>query len=55
MRLYEHYRARLAFVRSQESDHPQTTFKLTRDASWAKKYFTPGKPEEKARRAMVES
>jgi phosphatidylserine/phosphatidylglycerophosphate/cardiolipin synthase-like enzyme len=55
MRLYEHYRARLAFVRSQESDHPQTTFKLTRDASWAKKYFTPGRPEEKARRAMVES
>jgi phosphatidylserine/phosphatidylglycerophosphate/cardiolipin synthase-like enzyme len=53
MRLYEHYRARIAFVRSQEAGHAQSTFKLTRDASWAKKYFTPGRPEEKARRAMV--
>jgi phosphatidylserine/phosphatidylglycerophosphate/cardiolipin synthase-like enzyme len=54
MRLYEHYRARLAFVRSREQPHGQTTFKLTPDASWARKYFTPGRPEEKARRAMVD-
>jgi phosphatidylserine/phosphatidylglycerophosphate/cardiolipin synthase-like enzyme len=54
MRLYEHYRARLAFVRSQESDHPQQTFKLTPDASWARKYYTPGRPEEKSRRAMAD-
>jgi phosphatidylserine/phosphatidylglycerophosphate/cardiolipin synthase-like enzyme len=53
MRLYEHYRARLAFVRSREAGAGQTTFKLTPDASWARKYFTPGRPEEKARRAMV--
>jgi phosphatidylserine/phosphatidylglycerophosphate/cardiolipin synthase-like enzyme len=54
MRLYEHYRARLAFVRSREAGPGQATFKLTRDASWARKYFTPGSPEEKARRAMVD-
>src|SRR5262245_2265530 len=47
------YRARLAFVRGQESGQGQSTFKLTRDASWARKYFTSGRPEEKARRAMV--
>jgi len=53
LRLYEHYRARLAFVRAQEQGPAQTTFKLTPNASWAKKYFTPGRPEEKSRRAMV--
>ena len=53
LRLYEHYRARLAFVRAQEQGPAQTTFKLTPNASWAKKYFTPGRPEEKSRRAMI--
>jgi phosphatidylserine/phosphatidylglycerophosphate/cardiolipin synthase-like enzyme len=54
MRLYEHYRARLAFVRSREVGFGQSTFKLTRDAGWARKYFTPGRPEERARRAMAD-
>jgi phosphatidylserine/phosphatidylglycerophosphate/cardiolipin synthase-like enzyme len=50
MRLYEHYRARVQFARRQAGED---TFKLAADNSWAKKYFTPGSPETKARTAMA--
>ncbi|MEH2480432.1 phosphatidylserine/phosphatidylglycerophosphate/cardiolipin synthase-like enzyme [Nitrobacteraceae bacterium AZCC 2146] len=50
-RLYEHYRARAADHRRQ--DGQQGTFTLTKDAKWAKKYFTAGSPEEKSRKAMA--
>jgi PLD-like domain len=52
LRLYEHYRARIAFNRFQAGD--QSTFKLTPDARWARKYYRQGSPEYKARLAMVQ-
>ena len=50
-RLYEHYRARASDERRQQG-HPET-FTLTKDSRWAKKYFVPGSPEEKSRKAMA--
>jgi phosphatidylserine/phosphatidylglycerophosphate/cardiolipin synthase-like enzyme len=51
LRLFEHYRARLAFERRQAGDH--TAFTLTRDSTWTTKYYTPGSAESKARQAMA--
>ena len=51
LRLYEHYRARIAFERFAGGQ--QETFKLTPDARWARKYYVPGAPESKARLAMA--
>ena len=45
LRLYEHYRARIAFERFASGQ--QETFKLTPDARWARKYYVPGAPESK--------
>jgi phosphatidylserine/phosphatidylglycerophosphate/cardiolipin synthase-like enzyme len=50
LRLYEHYRARFHFERHQSG---QTTFQLTTDNSWSKKYFIAESPEQKARTAMA--
>jgi phosphatidylserine/phosphatidylglycerophosphate/cardiolipin synthase-like enzyme len=51
MRLYEHYRARAARNRRAEGD--SSTFRLEKDPSWAARYYQPGTPEFKSRRAMV--
>lgn len=52
MRLYEQYRARFSWNRNQQ--HKQgDTFKLTTDASWAKKDYTEGTIEYIARRAFA--
>jgi hypothetical protein len=50
LRLFEHYRARMAFERRSSGD--TEAFKLTDNNGWSKKYFTPGSPEFKARQAM---
>ncbi len=50
LRLFEHYRARMAFERRAAGD--TETFKLTENNTWSKKYFTSGSPEFKARQAM---
>jgi phosphatidylserine/phosphatidylglycerophosphate/cardiolipin synthase-like enzyme len=50
LRLYEHYRARAMYLRREAGED---TFKLTKDASWKKKFFTAGTPETKARSAMA--
>ena len=42
LRLYEHYRARIAFERFANGQ--QETFKLTPDARWARKYGRPWSP-----------
>jgi phosphatidylserine/phosphatidylglycerophosphate/cardiolipin synthase-like enzyme len=50
LRLYEHYRARAAWSRRQaDADRPHDTFKLTPDASWARKYYVEDSPEFKSR------
>jgi phosphatidylserine/phosphatidylglycerophosphate/cardiolipin synthase-like enzyme len=51
MRLYEHYRARAARNRRAEGD--SSTFRLDKDPGWAARYYQPGTPEFKSRRAMV--
>lgn len=53
LRIYEHYRARLAYVRSRASSGENREFRLAPNADWARKHFTPDAPEWKARRAMV--
>lgn len=50
LRLYEHYRARASFQRREGGD--ASTFALSKDATWAAKYFKAGSPENKARVAM---
>jgi phosphatidylserine/phosphatidylglycerophosphate/cardiolipin synthase-like enzyme len=50
LRLYEHYRARVAFHRRRNGED---VFKLAPDSGWAKKYFVDGSPEAKARIAMA--
>ncbi len=50
-RLYEHYRARAAWQASLAGTMP--TYRLAPDSSWAKKHFTPGTPEFRARVAMA--
>jgi PLD-like domain len=52
LRLYEHYRARVAFNRFHGGQ--SSTFKLTPNADWARKYYRQGSPEFKARVAMVQ-
>ncbi|MEO8961260.1 MAG: phospholipase D-like domain-containing protein [Ginsengibacter sp.] len=54
MRLYEQYRARFSWNRSQQRDTKKpNTFTLTSDASWAKKDFTIGTMEFIARKAFA--
>ena len=50
LRLYEHYRARAAYLRHEQGID---TFQLAKDSSWKKKFFTAGTPETKARSAMA--
>ena len=52
LRLYEHYRARVAFNRFHAGQ--SSTFKLTSNSDWARKYYRQGSPEFKARVAMVQ-
>jgi len=51
MRLYEHYRARAVWSRAKHDDWK--TYRLQPDARWAKKAYTEGAPEFKARINMV--
>lgn len=51
LRLYEHYRARMAFDRRNAGD--PNTFTLAADNSWATPYYTPGRPKFTARQAMA--
>ena len=53
LRLFEHYRARMAFERRASGD--SDAFKLTSDNSWSKKYYKEGSPECKARKEMAGS
>ena len=52
LRLYEHYRARIAFNRFHAGQ--SSAFKLTPNSDWARKYYRLGSPEFKARVAMVQ-
>ena len=52
-RLFEHYRARVAFERRQAGD--DTTFKLTPDNTWSRKYFVPDSSEARSRVAMADA
>jgi len=51
LRLYEHYRARIAYERHQSG--ATKPFKLTDDNSWSTKFFVAGSPEMKARQSMA--
>jgi phosphatidylserine/phosphatidylglycerophosphate/cardiolipin synthase-like enzyme len=51
-RLFEHYRARVAFERRQAGD--DATFKLTPDNTWSHKYFVPNSSDARARVAMAD-
>lgn len=51
LRLYEHYRARMAFDRRAAGD--PNTFTLAANNSWTTLYYTPGRPEFAARQAMA--
>lgn len=53
LRLYEHYRARMAFDRRAAGD--PNTFTLSTDNTWAMPYYTPGRPEFAARQAMADT
>jgi phosphatidylserine/phosphatidylglycerophosphate/cardiolipin synthase-like enzyme len=55
LRLYEHYRARASFIRFKRSNLPASLagFALRPDRSWAKKHYTVGSPEFKARVRML--
>ncbi len=65
MRLYEHYRARSIYQRFKDAKSTKAdsrtkkeqdalkTFKLLKNSNWAKKDFTDGSPESKARVNMV--
>ncbi len=52
MRLFEHYRARLAFETRRAGD--SGTFILTKDSSWSNDWYQPG-PKANSRVAMAES
>ena len=66
MRLYEHYRARTMYQRFKDAKSTKATartkketealltFKLVKDAAWAKKDYTDGSPESKARINMAQ-
>ena len=50
LRLYDHYRARIAWGRSEGSGRkPTDTFQLAPNSSWSAKYYKAGAPEEKSR------
>ena len=51
LRLFEHYRARMAFDR-RAAGAPEE-FILTGDNTWATAYFTPGSAQFKARQTMA--
>jgi phosphatidylserine/phosphatidylglycerophosphate/cardiolipin synthase-like enzyme len=51
LRLFEHYRARMAFDRRTAGD--LSAFTLTGDNTWTTPYYTPGSPQFKARQAMA--
>lgn len=51
LRLYEHYRARAVWSRSQHDDWK--TYRLLPDASWARKAYAKGTPESKSRLNMA--
>lgn len=51
LRLFEHYRARMAFERRAAGD--TDAFKLTSTNSWSAKYFATDRPESKARKIMA--
>jgi len=51
LRLFEHYRARMAFDRRAAGD--PTAFTLTSDNRWTTPYYTPDSPEFKARQAIA--
>lgn len=58
MRLYEHYRARALYIKQkagakQGAPHGANKLQLQPDARWAKKYFSDGSPELRARIAMA--
>lgn len=54
LRLYEHYRARaLSIDTKRRGGGAQRRLALAPDASWAKKYFVAGSPEQKARIALA--
>ena len=53
MRLYEHYRARAAWIHNREEGSKATGFKLAEDSGWCSTHYTPGTPEYKARVKMV--
>jgi phosphatidylserine/phosphatidylglycerophosphate/cardiolipin synthase-like enzyme len=53
LRLYEHYRARAVDRHETAWRRAQRRLALAPDASWAKKYFVAGSPEQKARIALA--
>ena len=55
LRLYEHYRARARFIKFKKKGESisQAGLTLKKDRSWAKKHYTPGTPEYKARLRML--
>jgi phosphatidylserine/phosphatidylglycerophosphate/cardiolipin synthase-like enzyme len=53
MRLYEHYRARARFIEGRRAGRRWTGFRLAKDGRWARKHYTPGTPEYKARTRML--
>ncbi|HKQ20622.1 MAG TPA: phospholipase D-like domain-containing protein, partial [Nitrososphaeraceae archaeon] len=55
LRLYEHYRARARFIEFKKKGESALKDGLTlqKDRSWAKKHYTPGTPEFKARLRML--
>jgi len=55
LRLYEHYRARAHFIAWKQSGQApqQAGFALEGSSAWAKRHYTPGTPEFKARVRML--
>jgi hypothetical protein len=55
LRLYEHYRARARFIAWKRAGGTPAAagFALKTDGSWARKHYTPGTPESKARVRML--
>ncbi|MBC7450435.1 MAG: phospholipase, partial [Cytophagales bacterium] len=55
MRLYEHYRARLAWNRRQkDTTASKKTFALSKNTGWAAKDYKPGTPEYKSRTILIQ-
>ncbi|MGL6234320.1 MAG: phospholipase D-like domain-containing protein [Segniliparus sp.] len=51
LRLFEHYRARMAYNRREAGD--PTSFTLTSSSAWAAKYYAPGSVENNTRQALA--